>query len=584
MRRLSSALLIALTGGLMIAEVSVAAPVTVKQEGDAASVLDDPHVAVDDAGTAHVVTHLRRDGATVVEYCRLPRGATDCAARRSFAVNTAGNAPPVIRYQPPSTVAFVLRECCQPAFGRGNAQTVAFISSDLGTTFGPPVKLAPADGAGENAVLPADAILVGGTFGWVNSVSTFGHDFQAAAVGGGLAGTAADLFETGRFDAAVGLTDPAAFTPLVVSEDDSGPLSFRRLIGGDPNAEASWTLEQGIDAEGDEPELAEGPGGLYLTYAKGAPGAMRTYVRRFTGTGFGPASDTGLAYGDGNDVAQDGAGKLYVVADDNRQIRLTTSPDAGATWSPPADVTTGESGLGNVHVDVAADGGGWVVYTTSGGAVRAVELPGAAVAGAFATKLEILRAAVRRAERRLSVLAPISGRASGGVRVAFRAAGRTERFTAEVDGANRRVRINRAIPAAQARLGTGILTMTYAGDEDTQPQEVRLRAASRQARLVADRPKLTGNRLTAQGRISARARGVVRLQVLYEPPDGPTKTLRFAGQIRNGRYEIDLRMPPKVVSEIAARRGVVHTYTLFTGYLPARVRGEMRSYQLLGAR
>jgi len=35
---------------------------------------------------------------------------------------------------------------------------------------------------------------------------------------------------------------------------------------------------------------------------------------------------------------------------------------------------------------------------------------------------------------------------------------------------------------------------------------------------------------------------------------------------------------------IARRVGTVHSYVLFTGYLPARMRGEMRSLQVLGNR
>ena len=35
---------------------------------------------------------------------------------------------------------------------------------------------------------------------------------------------------------------------------------------------------------------------------------------------------------------------------------------------------------------------------------------------------------------------------------------------------------------------------------------------------------------------------------------------------------------------IAQRSGTVHSYTLFTGYMPRRVRGEMRSFQILGSR
>jgi uncharacterized delta-60 repeat protein len=201
----------------------------------------------------------------------------------------------------------------------------------------------------------------------------------------------------------------------------------------------------------------------------------------------------------------------------------------------------------------------------------------------FAAKLEIRRARVLRSARRLSVLAPITARASGRVEAEFFAAGRTERFQTTVDARNRRVRIDRRIPRRQAALGTGILTLSYRGDGDTQPQQVRLRAASRKANLRAERPKITAGRLTASGRLSSQARGIVRLQLLYEPPGLPTLTLEFTTPIRNGRYEFDVRLRDDVVAQIAARRGVVHSYTLFTGYFPKRVRGEMRSYQVMAA-
>ena len=182
------------------------------------------------------------------------------------------------------------------------------------------------------------------------------------------------------------------------------------------------------------------------------------------------------------------------------------------------------------------------------------------------------------------MLAPITGRASGEVRAAFQAAGRTERFDATIDSANRRVRINRLIPRAQANLATGILTLTYGGDSDTQPQEVRLRAASRHAQLDAGRPRISNGRLTAAGQISSRARGVVRLQLLYEPPGQDTQTVEYTAPISNGRYRFNVALPADVRAGIAERRGVVHSYTLFTGYFAARMRGEMRSLQVLGNR
>jgi hypothetical protein len=249
-------------------------------------------------------------------------------------------------------------------------------------------------------------------------------------------------------------------------------------------------------------------------------------------------------------------------------------------------------GVGSVDVTVLGSGGS----ATLAGAFTYVAAPVpvgpglgqvvAALLGAppFAAKLEVARARVLGAARRLSVLAPISGRASGKVRVRFRAAGRTDSFDAAVDARNRRVVIDRRISLAQARLGTGILTLSYPGDADTQPQVVRLRAASGRADLRASRPKITGDRLRASGTVSSRARGVVRLQVLFEPAGAPTRTIEFTARISGGRYSFDERLPADVVAQIAARRGVVHSYTLFTGYLPARVRGEMSSFQILGQR
>ena len=202
----------------------------------------------------------------------------------------------------------------------------------------------------------------------------------------------------------------------------------------------------------------------------------------------------------------------------------------------------------------------------------------------FPAKLEIARARVLGAARRLDVLAPITKRASGRVNVSFQAAGRTVRFTAPVSSTKGWVKIDRSIPAAQARLGTGILRLTYPGDADTQPQDVRLRAAAVHASLDAGRPTITAaGRLQASGRIASRARGVVRLQVLYEPRGQETRTLSFSARIANGRYSFDAPLEPDVRAQIATRRGVVHSYTLFTGYQAARMRGEMASFQVLGA-
>jgi alpha-tubulin suppressor-like RCC1 family protein len=201
----------------------------------------------------------------------------------------------------------------------------------------------------------------------------------------------------------------------------------------------------------------------------------------------------------------------------------------------------------------------------------------------FPAKVQVERARVLRADRRLDVLAPITARASGEVEVEFFAAGERTKFSEEVDSENRRIRFRQDIPAEQADLGTGIMTISYPGDEDTSPQEVRLRAASQPAGLDLERPVIEDGRVKARGTISDRARGLVRLQVQYVV-DGQAETVKLRGEIDDGEWEIDEALSPQALDGIARRSGPVHSYTLFTGFFERRIRGEMESFQILGDR
>ena len=76
----------------------------------------------------------------------------------------------------------------------------------------------------------------------------------------------------------------------------------------------------------------------------------------------------------------------------------------------------------------------------------------------------------------------------------------------------------------------------------------------------------------------------MRLQLLFEPAGEATRTLEFTARISNGRYRFNVPLSAEARAGIAQRRGVVHSYTLFTGQLAGRLRGEMRSFEVLGAR
>ena len=256
-------------------------------------------------------------------------------------------------------------------------------------------------------------------------------------------------------------------------------------------------------------------------------------------------------------------------------------PGAPGVYSRVADTPLHSWIAARVPLAGARAGGGGGGSTPAGGGGGSTPAAGDVIQPA---KLGIARARIDRSDRQLDVLAPITGRASGEVTVALRAAGRTHRFSAPVDSANRRIRFTERIPAAQARKGTGILTISYPGDADTRPQKLRLRAAPRRARLDLDRPTLSSDgRLRAKGTITSRARGVVRVSLSYVD-QGTTRVVQRHARIKDGRWRLNVRLPAEDVARIGARTGTVQSTTAFTGYLRERLRGEAQAFRVLGAR
>ena len=202
---------------------------------------------------------------------------------------------------------------------------------------------------------------------------------------------------------------------------------------------------------------------------------------------------------------------------------------------------------------------------------------------AEAAKLRISRARIMRPQRTFELLAPITRRASGAATVTLDAAGKRMRFAAAVDSARGRIAVRKRLSRRQARADTGIVTIDYKGDADTQPSAVRLRAAAGKARLRAQRPRIENGRLRARGTVAGRARGVVRIQLVYTA-GGERFVRELTATIRRGRWKLDSALSPGTLAHIDGRDGTLHAYTLFTGYFPARIRGEMHSAQVLGAR
>ena len=207
--------------------------------------------------------------------------------------------------------------------------------------------------------------------------------------------------------------------------------------------------------------------------------------------------------------------------------------------------------------------------------------PGAA--SAEATQLSITRARITRRSQRLELLAPITRLASGSAHVELQAGGRRTHFAATIDRKRGHLRINRPITRRQARRQSAIVTISYPGNARTLPKKVRLRAASRAARLRSSRPRMKAVGLITKGTVAKAARGVVRLELAYNA-DGQNLVRRFSAKIANGRWALSAALPAEIRAQIARRSGSVNAYVLYTGYGPASIGGEMRFYKVLGPR
>lgn len=201
-------------------------------------------------------------------------------------------------------------------------------------------------------------------------------------------------------------------------------------------------------------------------------------------------------------------------------------------------------------------------------------------------KMSLTQASFDRFRRTTSIFAPISKRASGIAHVELRGAGRITEFDLPIDSSRGWIRGTRGIDAAQARAATAVLTLSYAGDADTRPQTLRLRAALNPALLWSDRPRITpGGFLRASGTLSRRARGSVRIQLEWvNRSDGSLGTVEVLTPVRSGRWRVSSLLSPNIRDQIAQRCSNVQSTVLFTGYQRLLMRGEVRSLRVLPAR
>jgi hypothetical protein len=328
-----------------------------------------PDVAVDAAGTAHVVWLDLSQGVGQARtvYCRIPRGARACTNPQVLYTGNYSTAPRVLLRSPQTVIVLLGNDFCSPT---DNCMRIR-VSADGGLSFALGTRIVAvgsfyADAGGEAVDGPGDSLSF---VSEGNPTLTFTN--SSLALGAQPTSMRAVLTPSYVYGATVGLYGNV---PVVVYRDGD-VLRWRRyvysLICQNLNAAACWSPAQAIDTGpfGARASLAGGPSGLFLYYEQGPTGATQGVVRKFTGSGWSQAAPvTGTGYLRPGDLSQDASGRLHATwfnngGADSRLLQWRTSTD-GVNWGPTVTINATPDVFDSLHVGAAPDGQGFAVWNS----------------------------------------------------------------------------------------------------------------------------------------------------------------------------------------------------------------------------
>ena len=348
-------LVVAVLSVIVVAALAAAAAGAAVPRPFTAGQGDKPTLTIDAAGTAWVAWNQKVDAlSNKVVVCRVPRGATACAATTSLTPGETGYAPPRIFVTGPNQLALITTRCCYT----GPNRTQLYTSSDGGATWSAPVLAGSLDASGDAILGPGNAISV------VTDTVTGGTNYQRVPLDGSAAPTTPTPIGTDEYGGTIGYFSGR---PVVVyyGFQSGGPyhLDFAAYSGtGDIATPATWSAQAPI-GPGSAPRLAGGPSGLVLLSKQNDDAGGGWETRRFDGSAFGaPVALAGSkTINSGGELTQDPSGRVLALWKDGTTLKGSTSLGGGA-FSSAKTYLSGEAEYQGIEAQAAADGGGFAVW------------------------------------------------------------------------------------------------------------------------------------------------------------------------------------------------------------------------------
>jgi hypothetical protein len=365
-----------LAAALLVAPAGAATPVDL---GRGAT----PDVAVDAAGTAHVVFQAGGQGPLPVDYCQIPRGATTCAIRTRLPLAPTQGRPRILVRADGLLIVAASRNI------DASWPTYVLTSADGGAVWSAPVVTG-------TAWYDIDAIELtpdGQALDTVHVGSVTGHEFQRVPLAGPAEARVVQL-EGSQWAANPALAQVGGTTVYLRDAYDGRTLRQRTFAGGDLYAGAAWPQRR-VGRQEAMPDTASGPRGTWLA-TRGRQIPRRVRLRRLGADGPGPArAITGPAGVRRLRIAQDGRGRLHVtwLAQDEegsvcrgRNLCLVSTRGTWKRVRGKRRLVFGRERVlarsrsrvrapdAALETAAGAGGGAAAVYVTNGGGVRYVRL------------------------------------------------------------------------------------------------------------------------------------------------------------------------------------------------------------------